>query len=128
MIFLMMKSRIVLVLDVGGVLGGDDHVGDPHRLAVFVLHRDLALGVRTEPLHFAGLADPGQLAAQPMGKHDRRRHQLRRFVAGITEHQPLVARALLRGRLCPRPRARRRLGRCPGFGPVMTFMMKTLSA
>ncbi len=29
-----------------------------------------------------------------MRKHDRRRHELRRFVAGVTKHQPLIARAL----------------------------------
>ena len=33
-------------------------------------------------------------APEPMGKHDRRRHQLRRFVAGVTKHQTLIARAL----------------------------------
>ena len=31
-------------------------------------------------------------------EHDRRRHQLRRLVRGVAEHQPLVARPLL-GRL-----------------------------
>ena len=31
-----------------------------------------------------------------MGEHNRRRHQLRCFVAGETEHQPLVPRPLLR--------------------------------
>ena len=31
-----------------------------------------------------------------MRKHDRRRHEFRRFVAGVTEHQTLIARALLR--------------------------------
>ena len=30
-----------------------------------------------------------------MRKHDRRRHQFRRVVAGETKHQTLVARALL---------------------------------
>ncbi len=44
------------------------------------------------------LADAVQFAAQPVGEHDRRRHQLRRFVAGEAEHQSLVAGALL-GRL-----------------------------
>ena len=37
---------------------------------------------------------------EPMRKHDRRRHQLRRVVAGKAEHQTLIARALL-GRLLP---------------------------
>ena len=30
-----------------------------------------------------------------MREHDRRRHQFRRFVAGETKHQTLIARALL---------------------------------
>ncbi len=32
-----------------------------------------------------------------MGKHDRRWHELGRFVARVAEHQPLVASALLSG-------------------------------
>ena len=32
-----------------------------------------------------------------MREHDRRRHQLRRFVARVTEHQTLIARALFGG-------------------------------
>src|SRR2546421_9871554 len=32
-----------------------------------------------------------------MRKHNRRRHKLRRFVARVTEHEPLIAGALFRG-------------------------------
>jgi hypothetical protein len=32
-----------------------------------------------------------------MREHDRRRHQLRRFVARVTEHQALIACSLLGG-------------------------------
>ena len=45
-----------LVGRIGSVLGGNDHVGDLHRLAVDVLHRNLALGVGAEPLSIAGFA------------------------------------------------------------------------
>ena len=45
------------------------------------------------------LADLGELAAEAVREHDRRRHQLRRFVAGVAEHQALVAGALLGGLL-----------------------------
>ena len=40
-----------------------------------------------------------------MRKHNRRRHKLGRFVARVTEHEPLIARALFRGVL-PIRRAR----------------------
>ena len=55
--------------------------------------------------HLAGLADAGQLAAELVREHDRRGHEFRRFVGGVTEHQPLVARALF-GRLLAFGRAR----------------------
>ena len=41
----------------------------------------------------------GQLAAEAVREHDRRRHQLGRLVAGVAEHQALVAGALLGGLL-----------------------------
>ena len=63
-----------LVLDVGGVLGGDNDVDDADGLAVFVLDRDLGFGIGAEPGDFAGLADAVELAAKAMGKHDRRGH------------------------------------------------------
>ena len=65
------------------------------------MHRDLRLRVGTQPVGFAALADARELAAEAMREHDRRRHQLRRFVAGVTEHQALVARALLGVSSCP---------------------------
>ncbi len=96
----MQNFSISLVLDLLGVLGGNDDVGNADRLSVLVNDRDLRLRVGPEPVGFAALADPGQLAAEPMREHDRRRHQFRRVVAGETEHQSLVARALF-GRLLP---------------------------
>ena len=85
-----------LVLDVGGVLGGNDHIDDPHRPAVLILDGNLGLGVGPQPGDPAALAHAVQLPAQPVGEHDRRRHQLRRLVAGVAEHQTLVPRPLLR--------------------------------
>jgi len=85
------------VLHVGGVLRGHHDVGDARRLAVDILHRDLALGVRAQPFDRAGLANAGQFAPQLMGEHDRRRHQFGGFLRGVAKHQALVARPLLGG-------------------------------
>ncbi len=92
----------LLVRHVGGMLGRDDDVRDADRLAVLVDHRDLRLGVGAQPRHRAALADTGQLTAEAVGEHDRRRHQLGGLVAGVAEHQPLVAGALLGGLLADR--------------------------
>ncbi len=97
-----MQNFSISLCGVRGVLGGDDDVGDGDRPAVFVDDRDLRLGVGTEPATLAGLANPGQLPSEPVGEHDRGRHQLRRLVAGVAEHQALVAGALLRTNLALR--------------------------
>ena len=82
---------------IGRVLGGNDHVGDAHRLVVDVLDGHLAFGIGPQPFDRAGLAHAGQLAAQLVGIHDGRGHQFRRFIGRIAEHQSLVAGALLGG-------------------------------
>ena len=89
---------MVAVLHVRRVLRRDHHVGDAHRLVVDILHRDLALGVGPQPFDRPGLANAGQLAPKLVREHDRRRHQFRRLVRRVAEHQSLVARPLL-GRL-----------------------------
>ena len=91
----MRKSADLRVLHIRAVLRGDDHVGDSDQLVALVDHRDLALRIRPQPLHAAALADLGELASQAMRKHDRRRHQLGRLVAGVAKHQALIAGALL---------------------------------
>ena len=64
------------------------------RLAVLVLHGDLALGVRTQHLLLAGVAGFRDQPQDLVGVEDRRRHQVRRFVGGVAEHDALVAGAL----------------------------------
>src|SRR5690606_25539817 len=62
-----------------------------------VAQGDLALGIRAQPRQrrVLLLADLGLLLDQSVRVVDRGRHELRRLVAGVAEHQALVARALL---------------------------------
>ena len=71
----------------------DHDLAHADRLAVLVLHGDLALGVRTEHLLPAGVARFRDQPQDLVGVKDRRRHQVRRLVGGITEHDALVAGA-----------------------------------
>ncbi|EGE55812.1 hypothetical protein RHECNPAF_850048 [Rhizobium etli CNPAF512] len=79
------------------MLGRKYDRGRFRRLAVDVTHRHLALGVRAELGDFAItlLAGGCEQLQDLVGIIDRRRHQVRRFLAGITEHDALVAGALV---------------------------------
>ncbi len=74
----------------------DDDLRRLDRLAIFVTHRHLALGVRAElrrrPL--AGFAGVRQVLENFVGVEHRRRHQRRGLVGGVAEHDALVAGAL----------------------------------
>ena len=85
----------LLVLHFRGVLRGNDHIRDADHVEALINHRDLRLRIGPQPADLAALADAGQSAPQSMGKHDRRRHEFRRLVTGVTKHQSLVARTLL---------------------------------
>ena len=52
--------------DVVAVLRGDHDGVDAHRLAVHVLHADLALAVGAEEVELAGAADVAQAAAHSL--------------------------------------------------------------
>jgi len=87
----------LLVLHVIGVLRGNDDIGDAHRLIVFILDGHLALGIGTQP------AKPGRICEMRVNSRPSwwaymigGGHQLRGFRAGVTEHQALIARPLLR--------------------------------
>ena len=84
---------ICFCVDVLGVLGGDQQLLDPHRLAVDVADRDLGLAVRAQVVERAVVAHGGELLGELVGERDRQRHQRRRLVAGVAEHHPLVAGA-----------------------------------
>ena len=77
------------------MLGGQHHGVDHVRLAVDVAHGDLRLGVGTQPRQAPVAAQFGLALDQAVREMDRQRHQLRGFVAGVAEHQALVARALV---------------------------------
>ena len=79
------------------MLGRNDDLGHPGRLAVLVFDGDLRFRVRTELSGFAHavLAGVGHELEDLLGIVDRRRHQIGRLVAGITEHDALIARAFL---------------------------------
>jgi hypothetical protein len=81
------------------VLGGEHHGVDADGDAVLVTQRDLALGVRAQPgqCGIPLLAHLGLLLDQTVRIVDRRRHQFGGLVAGVAEHQALVAGALFFG-------------------------------
>jgi hypothetical protein len=85
--------HLVAVALVGAVLGGQHHGVDAVRLAVHIAHRHLALGVGAQEGQAAVLAQLGLALHQAVRVVDRRGHQLGRFVAGVAEHQALVAGA-----------------------------------
>ena len=79
------------------MLRRDDDSVDADRTSALAVVADgeLRLRIRAQPRQAAILADFRLSLHQPMRVIDGERHQLRRFVAGIAEHQALVAGALL---------------------------------
>ena len=65
------------------------------RLAVFVAHRHLALGVGAERLFAPRMARFGEIAKDLVRVLDRRRHEFRGLAAGVAEHDALIARAFI---------------------------------
>ncbi len=66
-----------------------------HRLSVFVADRDLALGVGTERFRLAGVPRLRHQLQDAVRIIDRRRHEFRRLVASVAEHDALIARAFV---------------------------------
>lgn len=87
-----------LVIDISGVLGGDDDVDDAGGLAIDVFDRDLGFGIGAEPLGLAsGFTNLGKLATELVREHDGGWHELGSLIASVTEHNALVASALFGG-------------------------------
>ena len=92
----LMSASSVAWVDLGVVLGREHDGVDAHRAVVrVVLDRDLGLAVGTQVVERAVLAHLGQSLGEPLGDRDRERHELRGVVAGVAEHQALVAGAAL---------------------------------
>ena len=64
------------------------------RLSLVVLDGDLRLAVGTQVGKRPVLAHRGELLGEALGDHDRQRHRDVGVVAGVPEHQALVAGAL----------------------------------
>ena len=75
------------------MLSGNHHGVHAVRLAVHILDADLALAIGTEKIQLAGTAYFAELTNQFVRQHDRERHQFRGFIAGIAEHEALIAGA-----------------------------------
>ncbi len=82
-----------LDLDQVAVLAGNDDGVDPDRLALIVFHRHLALPVGPQVVEGLVLPDLGKPPHQLVGEGNRHRHELFGLVAGVAEHEPLVAGA-----------------------------------
>ena len=89
------RVRQFLVADVFTVLGRDHDGVDVVRFAVNITNGDLRLRIGARPRQTAVAAKLGVTLHQTVRVINRHRHQLRRFIAGKTEHQALVAGALV---------------------------------
>ena len=81
--------------DVGGVLGRQHDGVELDRLVAVVGDGDLGLAVGPQVGQLAALADRGEPLGEAVGQVDRQRHVLRGVLAGVPEHEALVAGALL---------------------------------
>ena len=77
--------------DVRVVLGGEYDGINAGDFVVFVAEGDLRFRIRTQPRQHAIAAHLRLPLDEAVRVHNGRRHQRRRFVAGVAEHQSLVA-------------------------------------
>ena len=86
-------QQIRQLIDVGVllVLDRNDHCGDAHGGITVVFHRDLHLAVRTDVGDNAGHAGDFQQCHKALGGNHRHRQVFGRFVAGVADHNALIA-------------------------------------
>ena len=85
--------HLVAVAHLRAVLARQHDGVDRMRLAIQIAHRHLAFRVRAQERQAAVLAQLGLAFDQTVRVINRRRHQFGGFIAGIAEHQALVASA-----------------------------------
>ena len=87
-------QQIRQLIDVGVllVLDRNDHCGDAHRRVAVVFHRDLHLAVRADVGDNAGHAGDFQQRYKTLRRHHRHGQIFGRFVAGVADHNALIAR------------------------------------
>ena len=74
------------------MLHRDDHRGDTHGRVAVVFHRDLHLAVRADVGDDAGHAGDFQQRYKALRRHHRHGQIFGRFVAGVADHNALIAR------------------------------------
>ncbi len=79
--------------DIFAVLRGDDNGVDADGLVVHVFHGNLALAIGAEIGKLARFADGGEAFGDTVRQLDGQRHQFRSLIAGVAEHQTLIAGA-----------------------------------
>ena len=75
------------------MLRGDHHAIDASGAVLDIFHRNLRFAIRPQKRQVTCLADFGEPAHQFMREHNGQGHELIGFVAGIAEHQALIASA-----------------------------------
>ena len=75
------------------MLDRNDHCGDAHGGITVVFHRDLHLAIRADVGDDAGDSANFQQHHKALGGNHRHRQVFGRFVAGVADHNPLIARA-----------------------------------
>ena len=73
------------------MLTGDHDRFDPFDMAVRIFHGHLRFSVRPQIRQLLRFPQLRNLLGQLIRQHDRQRHQLWRLLAGIAEHQSLIA-------------------------------------
>ena len=90
---LVQQIRQLVNIGILFVLNRHDHRGDAHGRVAVVFHRDLHLAIRADVGDNAGHAGDFQQRYKALGGNHRHRQVFGRFVAGVANHNALIARA-----------------------------------